>query len=194
MVTFHVSCPKCGEEDTIELAPEEMDEEYGITRIGLIHRGHVLIVDIDAHMFVRGAYLTSLPRVFPNVKLFFKDYRVTIHPVIKSDSQLAIIHDGEKHIDIRAFYKYFLRIYEILSTALEVMSRNAKYGWYRGDISIFDTTFDIALGKGVMLLLKTNIRSWDQRTQILRRIHSIILREGIPNEEVLREIVLSINK
>jgi len=195
MTSFHVKCPRCGVEDFLKLSPEDIEKvrEYGILRVGFIHRGHVLIIDIDVNYFVRGAYLSTLSRVFPNVKLFFRDYRVIAHPIIRSNTQLAILYEKEKCIDIRALHKYFPRVYDILAEMLNIISKASKYEWYRGELSISDAVFDIASSRGIMILLKTDIKNWKQKTKILRKIHSIVAENGILDHKLLQDIVHAID-
>jgi len=194
-VRFRIKCPKCGATQTLELSEEDMNiaRESGIARFGFIHRDHILIIDIDQNYFVRGAYLSSMTQVYSNVKLSFRDYRVIIYPQINTKSKVLILNNQGKIFDARSLPRDTKKLYPLLDESIRLCSRKKKYRWYRGTVDVHGETYDIAYSNNKLVMLKTDIRDWKEKTQILKTILSITPDTGIPAPEELQKMLEEID-
>lgn len=193
---FSIECPKCGQKHTLKISDEDLEyaRTYSIFRVGYIHSDHILILDIDSSGTIRGAYLKSLKSILPGIKYIYYDHEIITSPMVKSETNIIIVYLTNKKIDMRAGTKFVSRIPHIIHKILSIAKRISKYRWYRSEIHLENTNFDIAFRNNIIVLLETKINNWAQKTTILKKILDITSKEGILDIEHLKEIVYSIDK
>mgnify|MGYP000020465167 CR=1 FL=1 len=73
-ITIKVKCPFCGGENEVYVDKEEIAKDpSGIIRIPIEHdapQPHILVVDVDSHGFIRGAYLIKGYAVLERIPVF----------------------------------------------------------------------------------------------------------------------------
>ncbi|MEX0569133.1 MAG: hypothetical protein Q6363_008260 [Candidatus Njordarchaeota archaeon] len=191
MSAYKIKCPKCGLEHLFKISDEDLEyaRTYSIVRIGFIHKDHILIVDIDSSGTIRGAYLKSFKSILPGIKFIHNDYKIITSPIVESETQLIIVNLSEKKIDMRAATKLVSKIPMMIRDIIYISERAGKYKWYRGERHMGDEYFDIASKNDTVVLLKTKISDWKQKTEILKKIIDIVKSKGILDIDNLKEIV-----
>lgn len=96
-------CPKCGRVEKYVITDKDIQEikMIGIARVGFVHGDHSLIINFDSTGFVRGAYIVPSSNIPPDVRTYYRGYRILGYPKIESEIELIIIDDGNKVIDLR---------------------------------------------------------------------------------------------
>jgi len=191
MPTIQISCPKCGKKDMLDLNDEllELAKRSGLARIGFIHRDHVLILDIDTSFAVRGAYLNVMEKLFPNIKLMFRDYKVIFYPQIKVGAKLVVFYPDKHFVDIRACGNWLPNIYDILLVGVKIAEKARKYSWYRGETRLFGENIDVASTNTTTILFSSAIDNWRKKTQILKSLCKELSANNTLEAKKLEEIL-----
>ncbi len=115
MGSLMLRCPKCGATEKLSIGDISRELEVsGIVRVGFIHRGHIFLVNVDAHMFVRGAYIMSYGGAGSGMLLLFRNYRVLGGFIVGVKTEFILLIDNEKLFDIRACPSSSAMLYEVL--------------------------------------------------------------------------------
>ena len=113
--TLTIKCPKCGVVENLELDKSEHDfGATGLLRVGYIHKGHVFLLNVDPHFFVRGAYIVSYGAVGSDVLLYFHGYRVLGGFIVGIKTEFISLFRRANIFDVRAYPSSSAMLYEIL--------------------------------------------------------------------------------
>ena len=119
--TITIKCPKCGYENKYRVSGDDAEElkSVGIVRVGFVHRGHILLVDLDQNLFIRGAYIVPHGSLPSNVRVFFGDIRVLASALVGIRTEFVIYFKEKNVVDMRACPSCFSQMYEVLSGIID---------------------------------------------------------------------------
>jgi len=186
-----IKCPKCNSQDYIRLSDEDFEilRHAGIVRFGFVHRGHILLVDIDTNLFVRGAYIVSYPTCL-EAKLFYKDYRILVRPIVGVKLELIIFMPEEKIIDFRLCPSCLVELYDIIQGILDFSKKFSHLSRIKPKfVGIRGRRFNVGGDEKIVLLSPCRDSDSNHKSAWINVLFSVFCEMGVPSDDTLRRII-----
>lgn len=192
MKEITVKCPRCGSEDIIALSDEEIDDikTRGIARVGFVHKDHILLVDLDQNMYIRGAYITPFTSLSSDVKLYFGKYRVLANVIVGINVEFIVLIPEKNIMDLRVCPSCVTNLFDILD-------KISKFtGFFKGSptgiprtIGILGKRCDVLPCNGIIILSPSKPEETKYKTQWLKAICNELLNNGVPPDALLNSVM-----
>jgi len=184
-----IVCPRCHAQDKVNI--EMFSPEFGgLRRIALIHRGHVLIVDIDSSLFIRGAYITPYSHIV-GTSAIFRNHVVLTDIILEKNFEFVVYRTDQGVIDIRACPECLAYLYEVLSSIVEYKAPDKYAADHQGFITISDKTFVVEVNPPAILfgLLSDNDGCKETKISWFEALCKIFKEKENIQTRVLRDII-----